>query len=639
MTYLDILEKWAVYSEYNSEQTSFNLLSNNYVLHQVGKVIEMLLSEYDNTGMLAVIYAKTQFEKLLKKIKIPLWDVLTSPESYREEKELLALFNEPVVKDAEKEFIGRLNRIYLEITKERLIGEDDGNRKQLLESMEKVIESIDKCNVDLFMRGGKIGNVQNISTKLHIFNTLAECLLAMEKAQDGMYFCFISAGNSADCFFSFFLKSNGTLISVNDRIDEAFIGEHENSRNGRWTEGKVDDIFPYDYIFQYSQHDYKGYASKYEIDESRLDLYNLGIEVFMPIVISMLLIILKYADKEIDMPLHYLDSFLPENQLKIESSELMVLGDSSLVCGHNDIDLHFDNVKLLAGGYAEEFEWSNDRNYKETGSFTNANQMMVDLWGNGFVYDAGTIFKVNNITCLTDKESDSYIPEFIGTEKRMRLQVYQEARKQLAEYMNDQIYKAWVDYGKTDAVKAWYRASLLENKEFLYQLFINEENAVANGEISSLTGTWRRADGSINIYMMQGGFPAGHYLSENDILNCKRAEEDRYKFRCSVNGCTCNTWFVVAPNTWKDVELLTGKECPKIVKGWKEQGHRTVGNSLLNATDAVETVKTPFEYKNYFHENSKWKNAEYDFTFAFGFSKSGWNQIKKDLKGKAAQGR
>ena len=127
------------------------------------------------------------------------------------------------------------------------------------------------------MKGGVISNVQNVSTKLHIFNTLAECLINIENAQDGIYFCFISASNSSDCFFAFFLKSNGNIISVNDRIDEAYIGQHGNSRNGRWTEQKVDGIFPYDYIFNYSQHDYKGYASKYEINEEKLDLYNLAV--------------------------------------------------------------------------------------------------------------------------------------------------------------------------------------------------------------------------------------------------------------------------------------------------------------------------------------------------------------------------
>ena len=66
-----------------------------------------------------------------------------------------------------------------------------------------------------------------------------------------------------------------------------------------------------------------------------------------------------------------------------------------------------------------------------------------------------------------DKENESYIPEFIGTEKRMRLQVYKEARMQLAEYIKEKIYQAWVDYGKTEKIKEWYQQSLLSNKEFI----------------------------------------------------------------------------------------------------------------------------------------------------------------------------
>ncbi|MCI7150572.1 hypothetical protein MSA92_12340 [bacterium] len=71
MTYLDILEKWAIYCEYDREQTRFNLLSKNYVLHKVGKNIEMLLSEYDPSGMLAVIYTKMQFQALLQGVNNP----------------------------------------------------------------------------------------------------------------------------------------------------------------------------------------------------------------------------------------------------------------------------------------------------------------------------------------------------------------------------------------------------------------------------------------------------------------------------------------------------------------------------------------------------------------------------------------
>ena len=149
---MDILEKWAIYSRYDREQTSFNLLSNAYGFHQIGKLIEMLLSEYDETGMLAVIYTKIQFENLLKETKITVWDVLSNPDAYRAEKDMYELFNTPIVTEAENDFIDRLNHIYLKITNGKLIGKDDGQIKQLFNSIEKVIESINRCNVDLFMK-------------------------------------------------------------------------------------------------------------------------------------------------------------------------------------------------------------------------------------------------------------------------------------------------------------------------------------------------------------------------------------------------------------------------------------------------------------------------------------------------------
>ena len=45
----------------------------------------------------------------------------------------------------------------------------------------------------------------------------------------------------------------------------------------------------------------------------------------MPIVIAMFLILLKYGEKELDMPLHFIDSLVPMNQLQIKNYEIMDL--------------------------------------------------------------------------------------------------------------------------------------------------------------------------------------------------------------------------------------------------------------------------------------------------------------------------
>lgn len=616
MTYLYILEKWAIYSKYDRKQTKFNLCSNDYTLHKINKLIEMLLNEYDKTGMLAVIYAKIQFENLMKDIKISIWDILNNPKVYEQELNMYKLFNLPIVNNAENIFIEKLNNVYMSMAKDKFIGNNE--KQQFFNSIETVVEQIDKCNVDLFSKGGKIGNITNINTKLHIFNTLAECLLAIEKAIDGLYFCFINAGQSADCFFSFFIKDNNNIISINDRIDETYIGQHQKSRNGRWAENK-NGIFPYEYIFNYSEFDYKGYANKYKINENNLDLYNIDINVIMPIIISMLFITFKYSNKDIDLPLHYIDSFLPENQRKIENNKLMIINNSNIVNNHN-INFDFDNNKILSGEYAEEFK---ENDYKENGVFSNINQLMVDLWGDGFVYNPNNIFINNNIHCLIDN-NDIYIPEFVGTEKRMRLQAYKEIRHQLAEYINNKIYNEWINIGKTKPIKEWYKKSLLDNKEFLYKMFANYQYNVEHKNEQPVHENWLKTNG-ITIHIIEGTYPS--LIDSDSIINCNIY--DSWKYTCEVNNKICNLWFVVTPKNWKDIEYLTNKECPKIVKGWSCDGHRTFGNSILDVTDEVEKIQTPFEYKKW---DEKYQNAYYNFKFAFGFSKSGWNKIKKNLK-------
>lgn len=630
MTYLEILNKWAEYIEYDPNQKSFNLLSHSYELHRVGEMIGNIL-DYDESGALATIYAKQKFKQIVKDCKVSAWEALSNPNFLFEEKDMYNIFYDKHVQEAENEFIGNLQNIHSKITKEKLIGEEESNEKQIqkiLNCLSEVIESIGRCNVDLFKKGGIIQRKLNVNTHIHIFESLLECLVAIENAEDGMYLCYIRAGNSADCFFGFFIKSNGTILSVNDRVDEAYIGQHRNSRNGRWTEGKVDSIFPYDYIFHYSGYDYKGYATKYIINEDKLNLYNLGISGYMPIVIAMFLILLKYGEKELDMPLHFIDSLVPMNQLQIKNYEIMDLKSSNIATLHNSIDLFFDLNKLISGKYAEEFAYNSECNINEYGYFSNSNQFMVDLWSEGFTIDTD-FFNNGNIKSLINKSS-TYFPEFVGSEKRIRLQAYVNIRKQLADYMNDKIYQSWIEFGKTDAVKKWYRESILERKHFIYKMFYEYEKDNKNRvTLPDVTHDYCNPD-AININTQFSEYPSGYGIHEDDILGCIR-DDYEYKFLCDVNKCKCNVWFIIRPRSWKDIEYLIGKECIKIVKGWLYDGHRYSGNSLLNVTDPVDVVCTPFEYRHSFLD-TRYSTAFYNFTVAFGFSKRGWNKIKKQIE-------
>jgi hypothetical protein len=280
----------------------------------------------------------------------------------------------------------------------------------------------------------------------------------------------------------------------------------------------------------------------------------------------------------------------------------------------------------MNGSYANEFHYSNDKNYKETGTFTNSNQLFVDLWGEGFTYNSSKIYETNSILRIGNNDSNADIsPEFVGTKQRMRLQGYYQIRKLLADYIRDNIHEAWVEFGKTDAVRQWYFNCIQNNMVEIEKIIAQKYIDIQNGE-KVLNSNWRLSDiNAIDIYFVKQKHPEGW---GNHILN----EEKKYcnEYYCTKTRAICNLFFTIKPKNWEHLEFLCGCEVPKIVKGWFYNGHFGDGNSILNATDLVAEVGTPFEryeanrYKEIYKENDI---REFDFSFSIGYSKRGIKQI------------
>lgn len=633
MKYVDMLDKWAKYTDYNPQQTSFNLANIGFELHQVNKRIEHIIKTYDNTGALAVIQAKIMFKRMLQNGSYNALEYMKNPNIVKGDKEMWDMFHCEEILEAEDSYVNAINQLSDKIIGKSLIGERNNEDvlNDLFEATDIVMESLDKCNVDLFAHGNKILPITKISTHIHLFETLAECLTALEHTDDGLYLCYINCGSTADGYFGFFLKNNGNLLSINERIDESYSGQHSHSRNGCWSDNKKYKLFPYAYIFDYTEHDYKGYAARHLINEEKLAFFELGANVYLPIVVSMIMISKQYVGKDIDLnfiKLKYVDSLLPCNIKKLSDSnnQLMVINDSAIINTHNAVDLTFDLEKVMNGNYAEEFQYSKDKHYKETGTFTNSNQLFVDLWGEGFTYDSSKIYETNSILRIGDSDSNSNIPpEFVGTKQRMRLQGYYQIRKQLADYIRDKIHEAWVDFGKTNAVEQWYINRIQNNLEEIEKIIAKKYISIQNGE-QVLRDSWRLSDkNAIDIYFIERKYPEGW---GNYILN--GGEKYKNEYYCTKTGAVCSLFFTFKPKNWIQLEELCGCEVPKIVKGWYYDEHRGDGNSILNATDLVTKVGTPFEryeinkYKEIYKENNI---NEFNFAFSIGYSKRGLKQI------------
>ena len=286
------------------------------------------------------------------------------------------------------------------------------------------------------------------------------------------------------------------------------------------------------------------------------------------------------------------------------------------------------------------------RLYYERGSFETTENIFVKLYGEGFELDTSKLLVSDpHLKMLTAEERQAnpdLIPnaEFIGSADRMEVIAYMQGRQQLAEYIRKQMFQEYIGAGGAEGIEKWWRNALQERKDEIFSLCIRKylkENEpglkyIRFGENSS--GPYYGSMGAVNPYNEWKRTKEGRRT--NDLL-------------CPVTGATTSIAFLIQPDNWLELQELFG-ETPKILKGWTRQGHYCRGNSLLDATDPVFDVGTPFENReqqlnhrywsewDWMRNREKrpegWHAQEYrpqtDFSFGVAFSKRGLARRMKE---------
>lgn len=272
-----------------------------------------------------------------------------------------------------------------------------------------------------------------------------------------MYLCYIKVNDTADGYFGYYIKSNGNIFSINERVNEAYPSAHHNSRNNRWSDDKKYDLFPYNFIFSFGEHDYKGYAGSHIINDEELGFFHLGPEAYFPIILAMIMLAKKYAGKTLDSPIKYVDSLLPINAVSLaEGENALIVPENSLVAdNHRSLKIAFDNDKILTGEYQKRFNYKDNEqvHYMEKGVYTESGQEFVDLYGGGFAYDPNKVLKANSHIKQIEasEEKHNLNAEFIGSKGRMELEAYRNIREQLAEYIRDKMFEEYTAFAGTKA--------------------------------------------------------------------------------------------------------------------------------------------------------------------------------------------
>ena len=701
MDTISILKKFMTYAEYDPNQTTFALGSAHYEFHRSIEQIKKI-SAYDPTGAFGVLYAKHTFLKVLRDSKVNVFDVVSNPNYLWEEREMWEIFTSPDVDAVEQSILDGFTQLLDQVLNSSMkkIGVRDLNaeREALLSSIEAVVDALPKCNEDLFLRGGDILSVSSFSTHIHVFSWLAKCLMALEQAQDGMYLCFIrncdvpkaepteeSGENTgldatADGYFGFYIKSNGNLLSINERVNESYPGEHSHHRNARYSDRKQYDLFPYSHIFSFSNHDYKGVAHTHTIDDQKLAFLELEPNAYTPLLVAMMMLNAKYANTSTaEMPLKYVDSLLEVN-LALPTpgmTDIMVPSDSAIATLNKSLVMDMTSEGIRTGEYTHRLahnEDTKDRHWSEYGTFPEYKNIFVELYGDGFELDTASLLESNphlkrlgdgteRSKALMAAENGPQTPhaEFVGTPIRFEIIAYKRGREQLANYIRDRMYEEYVSFGGVKGVAKWYREAVVKNLPGIIQLCIERWHRPEDW-------SWQDEEKEHALKIILDRDKGNHcpehgstHIFFNDYAEFYGNGQPRWSkgLKCCVNTDTKATiFFTFDIRNWREIRRVTGvEEIPKILMGYTESGHSVYGNSILNATDACSGIGTPFESKEY-HSNSRYWDREawrdyfwkshlfYDdyknlipknlitdrphninFQFSIGFSKRGWKKV------------
>lgn len=638
---LDTLNLWLDYCKFDPTKNSFNLLSMEYDIHSINKTIIKIVDQYDDTGVLALIYAKIMAERIFKKATVNVFDIINNKETFDIERKLWEQFHAPEIITAEQKFIDVILNITQQIIKTPLLG--DVNNEQIkqnfFQSMEAVLKNLSHLREDLYLKGAEIKPIESFSTHIHVFDTLANCLTALEHTADGIYLCYVSNFNSSDGYFGYYIKNNGNIFSLNERIDETYPGQHHNCRNNRWAENKQYELFPYDYIFSFEQHDYKGYASKHIIDHDKLDFVKLDQSLMFNIVLSMILINHKYIGKTFsdDTKVKFVNSLFPINVKVLENTQdqnaLVLYNNSNIVLAHKQCNFTFDNDKIINGSYDKMFDNSNsDRLSNECGVFNGFNQIMIDTFGQDFKYDPNTLMMtdysqklISNQTISDDQSIES---EFVGSKERLQFQAYYNVRKQLAKHIKQKQLKSYEDFGGQKQLSQWWNEHLEQRIQYIYQLCVDADLNDNTSFVYTRDNGYHKDNIKCIQIFKDVKYPSGvfvrNYLNEYDFRGSK--------IYCRITNNACSHFFVFRPSNWLMLEQIIDCDVPDFIKGWYDDhtGYPYSGNPILNAVDPVSMLQTPVNRRG----NGDNPQLTFSFDFVIGFSKNGYKKILKQYSNK-----
>lgn len=575
-------------------------------------------NEFDSAGELTLIHLATLCRRQIESTTAPVMAMLTNSQILEPYQRCMRNINSEAVKACRESIVKRLAAIISRVSKQGLIGDAHAIDESLDDATEAIFSSFSKLNFEVYLDSGHpIGDFSHFSSSVQVSGSLAEMLLRLEKAPDGIYVGYVT-NPGLDGWFGFFCKSCGNMFSYNERIDEAYVGQHSRMRNGSYADDKAYDLFPYELVKFSDERDYKGYSTSMSLDDQRQLLDTQNFAMFIRAILSMALISQKHVSGRLNCHPVVVNSLMASNLARLNDANAeisaIVKGEGSpLVKVNTSFEVPvFDEEKVLRGDYNAEFNRGDDKKWRECGWFEGINQDIVDAYGNGFRIDQDKVLSSNSSRRLIgDTQTEQ---EFIGSRQRLRLHAYYEVRKQLANFIVKQMNADFDKFGGLEGVEKWFSERVKEktDKVLSYCRDVYEKSdgntrdrfEFGEDEVQQPEGDFRTRNNAFCVLFGKKPMYAKVWLSEQKGWN---------HVICPITGAKAAFFFKFEFSTYLQIQNFLECDLPKFCIGWRERELYN-GNSILNVTDPVGNIRTPLSGKN-------------PFSFSIGLSKSGLNKL------------
>lgn len=655
-SYQNVLLSFSKFFDYDSERTRFDLNSWQYDVKKCGDTISILLSQYDDTGQIACLFAYDFLVRYCQQQKVPLIDIIQKDADIQEMLRLWDGFQIIDINDTLDILNQNIARIASELKRVKVIGSCPNEDSALTDDVSEVINNIESLKENVWNYSGQTcKGFKKFNPYLNVRYSAAEAALEMEAApSDTIALYLITNHDTLNAYFSYFIKSDGNLIEITDRIDEAYAGQLKHSRNSRWLESKQFSIFPYCALTNYYGSDYKGYPTSVEIrQKGPICIADLPHHQFQRIVLTMFLLSLKYKHMDLSgKEVVYSNDLLEPNILAASDRDLPMLWtpqNSMLVTRSNILNIVPSRDEVLSPTYGVQFDWKqNDHTNWKRATFTEGSgEPYVSLYGKDFM--VGLHNDHSNLPLLPvgisgvdNFERTDNIPEMVGSEKKIRMQAYIDQRTELAYYIRKQMYNEFKDFGCWDGLEKWYQEILWGAQHnpssplwrYVYKKFDEcEDDALKATKIFLPSDRMGSLSETLpdHVFVHRHPYPIPNHRIIN---NYKDPEPDcfpkhlQYLDNFSEAKATC--FICVCPTTMNQIQELFGlKEIPRFLTDWRYHGHDTIGNPLLDAYDPVAKVGTPIEDKEVALRGEV--HNYWNFNFAIGVNRSGLRAFKKQF--------